>query len=180
MCPLFDRRAAGVVPRRMSSSNRSSGAIAAVLAVSLLSGCSDDTEPLVAPSLDPVSSERVDANPHNVLALDVGFTASGVDVARVRYRIGNGARDDAARGDDETTPFVSVENGDVSLPVLGLLPETDYELEIEAITSLGSVTTSTMALPTTGSTTTVTTSATTVSRPTSPTSNSSLVCDDCR
>jgi hypothetical protein len=99
---------------------------AVMLSVALLVGCSDDP---TSPAAEPILNARVEANPYNALALNVIFTASGAPQARVRYRPVGGAA--------EATPYGPVVDGERMIPVLGLLPDTDYEIVIEAVSDQG-------------------------------------------
>lgn len=80
-------------------------------------GCTDSTRPEVAARID---SSEVVINPNMEISALVLFQGAG-DSARVRYRV-------AAGGADSLTPAVAVSSAEDTVAVLGLLPQTAYEM----------------------------------------------------
>jgi hypothetical protein len=91
------------------------------IAAAMLLACTDSTPP-------PDPAARIDsaalvANPHMVISALMLFSGAG-DSARVRYRV-------SAAPADSLTPAFSLTSQDTdTIPVLGLLPETTYEMRL--------------------------------------------------
>jgi hypothetical protein len=94
-------------------------------AVLTLAGCDGDSP--AGPTLPrpEVESSDVTANPHNVLSAVVSARIRNADSVMVRY---TASRDLLA----EATPAAVTETELITLPVLGLRPETDYALQVIA------------------------------------------------
>jgi arylsulfate sulfotransferase len=86
----------------------------------MLSACTDSTRPSDAAAR--IDSARVAANPNMVISALVVLNGAG-DSARVRYRT-------AAQDADSLTPATTVTSGQDTIAVLGLLPETAYQLRL--------------------------------------------------
>ncbi len=93
------------------------------LVCTLFAACHGSNNP-PAPVKTPTVSAH--ANPGNVIAAIVAFQANGATKARVRWSGG---------GETGVTPERSVASGAQEITVLGLLPNTDYRLELETTTA---------------------------------------------
>jgi len=72
-----------------------------------------------------ISDANAQANPYNVLSSLFKANVTGAVRAQVTYTPENGP--------SGTTPEFAVASGEVSVPVLGLLPETNYTLQLRAM-----------------------------------------------
>jgi hypothetical protein len=114
--------------------------------IAVLGGCGADASgPGGCPPPVILTSEAA-PNPHNVIAAAVDVRTTATDSVAVRYR-GAGAVEGSA------TPALAVVGDQVTVAVLGLLPETPYELRAVAFGACGVATGSavsfhTGALPT--------------------------------
>jgi hypothetical protein len=86
------------------------------------------------PGKPEIQSVSVDANVNNALSARVTVHASNVVNVAVRYALA-GALTDAAR----RTPYTAATSDPLVLPVLGLAPQTAYELQVIATTETGAV-----------------------------------------
>ena len=107
-----------------------SGATAALAAL-LASGCGEgDLADPASCVLPVILSSTVRANAHNVLSAIVTVQADRADSVRIRFGISGLPR-------DSVTPATAVGDGAVELPVLGLLPDTEYRLEADGFGPCG-------------------------------------------
>ena len=90
-------------------------------------GCGGEgpVRPIDPPPLPSVDASSVAANAHNVVSVVVAATVSHADSVAVRYGI---------HGEplDSLTPALVAPDWDVTLPVLGLLPDTPYQFQVVA------------------------------------------------
>ena len=112
----------------------------------IVAACGDDDNGVNNPSAAPaVTGFSVAANTNNVLSAIASVTATNTDSARVVYWTSGGAH--------EHTPYTT-SAGDQSaqaagrIVVLGLRPETDYSLAVEAVNAGGSITSDTVTFTT--------------------------------
>lgn len=94
-------------------------AVAGMLAL----GC--DTDSALRPTAPQIVAVTVTANEENVLSAIVSARVRFADSVAVRYRV-----DDIAP--QQTTPAVTPSGEDAVVPVLGLLPETHYAVQVVA------------------------------------------------
>jgi len=81
-------------------------------------------------SSDPtVSDVSAQANPYNVLSATFKANVSGATKVRVTYTADSGL--------SGTTPDFSVSPGAIAVPVLGLMPETSYTMQLQAMRGNG-------------------------------------------
>ncbi len=78
------------------------------------------------PAVSDVSAE---VNPYNVLSAVFKANVSGATKVRVTYT--------PESGPSGTTPDFSISSGPIAVPVLGLLPETNYSLQLRAMAGDG-------------------------------------------
>lgn len=110
------------------------GLLVVLSALVMLQGCSSDdsvTDPTPGPVT--VATTGVAINQYNNLSLVVDFTVAHADSVRLLY----GQTGETRR----STPRQAVTGSPMSLAALGLLPETDYELQVEASKAGDTVTT---------------------------------------
>jgi len=79
-----------------------------------------------------LSSIEVQANPNNVLSAIVRVELSNAVTLRVEYTAANG-------GDAGTTPDFRAQGNNMDLPVLGLMPQTEYSMQVVATGQDGSI-----------------------------------------
>jgi len=98
----------------------------AVLGATIIAGllsCTDGSQPSAPPPL--VVHAAIAPGPHNVLSAVVTVTFLNTDSAAVRFGpVGEGL--------DSVTPATPLSSDSAALPVLGLLPETSYRLQVVA------------------------------------------------
>lgn len=94
-----------------------------VAALVALAGCGEATE--TTPPAPEVAGAAVASRPGNVLSLVVTGQALYADSAAVRYGRGSEPL-------DSVTPAAPGTGGELALPVLGLLPDTEYALRLVA------------------------------------------------
>jgi hypothetical protein len=117
------------------------------MGILLVAGCAADPGPLDAPPAPVINDVVVAPAAVNVLSAIVEVSAQHTDSARVRFgTVASGAI-------DSTAPGVLLQNGSASIPVLGLLPSTEYALQVTAFGAGGTATRdpvhfTTAALPT--------------------------------
>ena len=97
----------------------------ALLSAILLGGCGGEVCCGPPPSAPEIAAAAAAARPENVLSVLVTGRARFADSVAVRYGIVGGAL-------DSVTPAEQPADSEVALPVFGLLPETEYELQIIA------------------------------------------------
>ena len=94
----------------------------------LVAACSSESGPVVDPPEPPpppsVVSAVVSGGPHNVLSAVVSTVLQHADSVAVRYGVGGAL--------DSITPAVPLSGDTEDLPVLGLLPATEYSLQVVA------------------------------------------------
>ena len=100
-------------------------AVLAVLSAGVLMSCVGERQPLPPTELPVVVRAAVAPGPYNVLSAVVTAASLFADSALVRYGPAGGEL-------DSVTPAVMVVGDQVQLPVLGLLPETAYQLQVLA------------------------------------------------
>ncbi|HSA57770.1 MAG TPA: arylsulfotransferase family protein [Gemmatimonadaceae bacterium] len=83
--------------------------------------------------LPVIGSRTLEANPRNVLAAAFRAHVQGADSGRVRHR-------PTASAGDSLTPAVAVAGDSVEVPVLGLLPGTDYTMSLTVYGRCGVIT----------------------------------------
>jgi hypothetical protein len=106
---------------------RKAGELVQLLAwgAAMLTGCSDE-HPLIDPVPEPrVTASSVAANPNNVLSAVITAEVADAESVTVRYGVGNGPL-------DSVTPALQHPGRPVVLPVLGLLPATQYQMQVVA------------------------------------------------
>lgn len=97
----------------------------ALLSAMLLGGCRGEDCCGPPPSAPEIAAAAAATRPENVLSLLVTGRTRFADSVAVRYGIVGGAL-------DSVTPAEQPADSEVALPVFGLLPETEYELQIVA------------------------------------------------
>lgn len=95
------------------------------LLCALFAACHGSNNP---PQAVRTPSVTASANPGNVISALVGFTAKGTTSARVHFTGG---------GETGSTPARAFPDGHQEIAVLGLLPNTDYTLELETTDESG-------------------------------------------
>jgi hypothetical protein len=98
-----------------------------LLAVGLAGGaCGTESGPLDPPQAPSIDQVAMAPSAANVLSAVVTVSARQADSARVRFgSVESGALDSAA-------PSVRFEDGSAAIPVLGLLPATEYAVQVVA------------------------------------------------
>lgn len=126
-------------------SKRRRGGTAPVLAACLLlaGACSDDPAGPEGSALPVIAMSSVGPVEGNVLAALVEAGLSGADSGRVRFGVAGGPL-------DSVTPAVTpaAPGSPLALPVLGLLPEADYRMLVEATGPGGTSTSDTLTFQT--------------------------------
>lgn len=112
-------------------------------ALALLAACGESTHRSTA-STPEVRSLAVRCRDNLGLAADVNFDSTGFTAARVRYRAAGGD----AEADAGETPSQLVTDGVTTIPVLGLLADTAYDLEVEFLVGTETARTETLNLRT--------------------------------
>ncbi len=97
--------------------------LAAVLLVAFGCGTDGVVEPVALPP--EIETSAVDSNPHNVLSAVVTARVRLADSVTVRYGL-------AGKALGSATPAVAQVDDSVEIPVLGLLAETPYSLQVMA------------------------------------------------
>src|ERR1700687_1792970 len=105
---------------------KSSTGVGAILVVFLLGACGSGHSSI---SKAGISDANAQANPYNVLSSLFKANVTGAVKAQVTYTPENGP--------SGTTPEFAVSSGEVSVPVLGLRPETNYTLRLRAMDAGG-------------------------------------------
>lgn len=109
-----------------------SAACGALLAGSAAIACDSVVEPVPCAPATVVRS-NAGANPDNVLSAIVTARVDSADSVSVRFGIGNGAMDNSA-------PAAQVLNDSAFIPVLGLTPGTNYDIQVVAFNRCGETT----------------------------------------
>jgi hypothetical protein len=91
----------------------------------VLAGCSADVIDPPAPGAPVLEVAAVETRPGNVLSVLVTGRAGFTDSVAVRYRTPDATL-------DSLTPALLHQEGEVAVPVFGLLPDTTYELRLVA------------------------------------------------
>jgi hypothetical protein len=125
--------------RRGGRARRAGGAALAGMAVAACSG--EPQAPPLPPPIPVVESALVGPGPSNVLSAVVRASLLGTDSVAVRFG-------PAGQGLDSLTPVFPLSADTVELPVLGLLPETDYRFQVVAYGEGGPATSDTLRLTT--------------------------------
>jgi predicted Rdx family selenoprotein len=94
-------------------------------AVLVAAGCDDAIDCVACPPPPTLESSFAAVRATNVLSVLVTANVRGADSVVVRYGLPSGSL-------DSLTPAVRRVEGDVEIPVLGLWPETTYELQVVA------------------------------------------------
>ena len=107
------------------------GRLAAALASALAGGC-DDQGIVSLPPVPEIVTSVVEANPNNVLSAIVSAELRFADSVAVRYGLEGSER-------DGVTAAVRSPSESAVVPVLGLLPDQRYELQVVAFGTGGTV-----------------------------------------
>lgn len=93
----------------------------------VLAACASDAPgPAVAPvPLPAIEAAAIRAGPHNVLSALVTVRVAGADSVRLRFGL-------AGAGLDSLTPAIPASADSMVLPLLGLLPDTGYRVQVVA------------------------------------------------
>ena len=102
-----------------------------------LAACDDNGVPLPVGPQPVITGAQVMPNPFMSVAAFVRVTGT-FDSARVRFQV-------AGSGADSASPALAYSGGQLDLPVLGLLPSTDYQFR--AVAYLGTDSVSSASLP---------------------------------
>lgn len=113
----------------------------AIVAVAALVACTDEPQGPAPPTLPTVLHASVAPGPHNVLSAVVSVSFADADSARVRFGTEGAAL-------DSLTPMMSLPSDSADFPVLGLLPDTLYRLQVIAYGEGGSTPGDTLLLTT--------------------------------
>jgi hypothetical protein len=92
--------------------------------------CGGGAAPLPPPTQTSVSNIRIQANPNNVLSAVVSANVINAASVRVKYAADNGS-------DSGSTPDFAVTRQSNELPVLGLMPQTAYAMQVVATSADG-------------------------------------------
>jgi len=119
---------------------------AALATLLLVVRCTSDDVVTPGPPAPEIIESAAAVNPNNVLSMAVTARIRFVDSVAVRYAV-------AGAGLDSATPAVVPQGDSAVVPVLGLLPETGYALQVvayggERVTGGDTLTVATAALPT--------------------------------
>jgi len=106
----------------------------AVLGAAVLVGaCSNDAAGPPPPAAPKISAISVAGNPDNALSAIVSVHVGNADSVGVQFHVG-----DVPSGSDSVTPPVKVAGDSAIIPVLGLVPTSDYTLRAVAYGAGGS------------------------------------------
>jgi hypothetical protein len=127
------RRQPGVHPTRRPAGEQCRVAVggAALLALA----CSGEPSGVSRPPVPEIVAAIVAANAHNVLSAVVVPVVRHADSVLLRYSLATGGD-----GAELTTPAITVDGGSARIPVLGMLPERSYRLQVVAYGAGGSTT----------------------------------------
>jgi len=95
----------------------------------LLNACGSSHPTTNLASQPTVSDASAEVNPYNALSALFKANVTGATRVRVTYV--------PESGPSATTPDFSVSSGPIAVPVLGLMPETNYTLQLRAMTDDG-------------------------------------------
>lgn len=114
-----------------------------VLLAGVVAACVDDPQgPSATPAPPPeIVEATIRAGPHNVLSALVTATVTEADSARLRFG-------PAGAGLDSLTPSLAVGADSLALPLLGLLPDTTYRVQVVAYGAGGLVAGDTLVIRT--------------------------------